>query len=91
MEDLFKKVRQLRSVTIGVNLDDMLRPVRAGILSLNGKEFTDSGVLKRFMAMSAKKDGSGIQPNDDYAHLKTFHAAASKEFKLAYDDTPQET
>ncbi len=88
MEDLFKKVRQLRSVTIGVNLDDMLRPVRAGILSLNGKEFTDSGVLKRFMAMSAKKDGSGIQPNDDYAHLKTFHAAASKEFKLAYDDTP---
>lgn len=88
MEDLFKKVRQLRSVTIGVNLDDMLRPVRAGILSLNGKEFTDSGVLKRFMATSAKKDGSGIQPNDDYAHLKTFHAAASKEFKLAYDDTP---
>ncbi len=88
MEELFKKVRQLRSVTIGVNLDDMLRPVRAGILSLNGKEFTDSGVLKRFMAMSAKKDGSGIQPNDDYAHLKTFHAAASKEFKLAYDDTP---
>ena len=88
MEELFKKVRTLRSVTIGVNLDDMLRPVRAGILSLNGKEFTDSGVLKRFMAMSAKKDGSGIQPNDDYAHLKTFHAAASKEFKLAYDDTP---
>ena len=88
MEELFKKVRQLRSVTIGVNLDDMLRPVRAGILSLNGKEFTDSGVLKRFMAMSAKKDGSGIQPNDDYAHLKTFHAAVSKEFKLAYDDTP---
>lgn len=88
MEELFKKVRTLRSVTIGVNLDDMLRPVRAGILSLNGKEFTDSGVLKRFMAMSAKKDGSGIQPNDDYAHLKTFHSAASKEFKLAYDDTP---
>lgn len=85
--DAFEQARQLKSVTIGVNLDNMLRPMRAGILSLNSKEFTDSGVLKRFMAISAKKDG-GVLPGNDYAHLKSFHPASSKEFKLAYDDVP---
>ncbi|MEE1075633.1 MAG: hypothetical protein UHY68_00020 [Acutalibacteraceae bacterium] len=87
INDAFNQARQLKSVTIGVNLDDMLRPSRAGILSLNSREFTDSGILKRFMAISTKKDG-GILPGNDYAHLKTFHSAASKEFKLSYDDTP---
>lgn len=85
--DAFEQARQLKSVTIGVNLDNMLRPMRAGILSLNSKEFTDSGVLKRFMAISAKKDG-GVLPGNDYAHLKSFHPASSKEFKLACDDVP---
>ena len=85
--DAFEQARQLKSVTIGVNLDNMLRPMRAGILSLNSKEFTDSGVLKRFMAISAKKDG-GVLPGNDYAHLKSFHPESSKEFKLAYDDVP---
>lgn len=87
IQDAFKQARQLKSVTIGVNLDDMLRPSRAGILSLNSREFTDSGILKRFMDLSTKKEG-GVLPGNDYAHLKTFHAASSKEFKLAYDDTP---
>lgn len=87
IDDAFEQARQLKSVTIGVNLDNMLRPMRAGILSLNSKEFTDSGVLKRFMAISAKKDG-GVLPGNDYAHLKSFHLASSKEFKLAYDDVP---
>lgn len=87
IQDAFKQARQLKSVTIGVNLDDMLRPVRAGILALHSKEFTDSGILKRFMAISTKKEG-GVLPGNDYAHLKTFHSASSKEFKLAYDDTP---
>lgn len=87
IQDAFKQARQLKSVTIGVNLDDMLRPVRAGILALHSKEFTDSGILKRFMAISTKKEG-GVLPGNDYAHLKTFHAASSKEFKLSYDDTP---
>lgn len=87
IDDVFKQARQLHSVTIGVNLDSMLRPVRAGILSLNSKEFTDSGVLKRFMSAGFKKE-NGIQSGDDYAHLKSFHPASSKEFKLSYDDTP---
>ena len=88
IEDLFKKARQLHSVTIGVNLDDMLRPVRAGILSLNGREFTDSGLLKRFMSSMAAKKETEIQQGNDYVNLKSFHPASSKEYKMAYDDTP---
>ncbi len=87
IEEAFNKARQLHSITIGVNLDNMLRPVRAGILSLNSREFTDSGVLKRFMAISTKKEG-GILPGNDYAHLKSFHPSSSREFKLTYNDTP---
>ena len=86
--NLFKQARQLHSVTIGVNLDDMLRPVRAGILSLNNREFTDSGILKRFMTSMSVKRETEIQSGEDYANLKSFHPASSKEYKLAYDDTP---
>lgn len=85
IEEAFSKAKKLQSITIGVNLDDMLRPIRAGILSLNSKQFTDSGVLKRFISISTKKDG-GILPGNDYTHLKCFHPAYAKDFKLGYDD-----
>ncbi len=32
-----------------MNLDHLLRPKSVGVISLNDKEFTDSGILKRFM------------------------------------------
>ena len=43
------KAQKLKSITLGVNLDDLLRPKSVGVISLNDKEFTDSGILKRFM------------------------------------------
>ena len=39
-----------------MNLDDMLRPREAGIVSLNDKEFTKSGIMKRFLSLADSKD-----------------------------------
>ncbi|MDD5796114.1 MAG: DNA mismatch repair protein, partial [Oscillospiraceae bacterium] len=42
IDETFEKAQKMKSVTIGVNLDDLLRPKNAGILSLNDKEFSSS-------------------------------------------------
>lgn len=56
MDETFAKVRRLRSITIGVNLDELLRPKTAGIVSLNDTEFRDSGLMRRFMNFADKKE-----------------------------------
>ena len=56
IDETFEKARKLKSVTIGVNLDNMLRPKTAGIVSLNDSEFYDSGLMKRFMNFAQNKD-----------------------------------
>ena len=54
--ETLEKARTLKSITLGVNLDDMLKPKSVGVVSLNDKHFTDSGLLKRFMGFVDKKD-----------------------------------
>ncbi len=47
--ETFAKAQRVKSVTLGVNFDDLLRPITVGVVSLNDKEFTDTVLLKRFM------------------------------------------
>ncbi|MBQ3416808.1 MAG: hypothetical protein IJH32_03125 [Ruminococcus sp.] len=56
IDETLAKASRLRSITIGVNLDSLLRPKTAGIVSLNTTEFTDSGLMKRFMTFAQNKD-----------------------------------
>ncbi len=62
---------KLKSVTIGVNLDKLLRPVNAGIISLNSHEITDSGLLKGFIKFASQKDE--LYSGTDFTSLKSFH------------------
>ncbi|MBQ4108572.1 MAG: hypothetical protein IJC80_04140, partial [Clostridia bacterium] len=39
LKELTKRVREIRSVTIGVNLDSRLQPESAGVLSVNNEKF----------------------------------------------------
>ena len=39
LSELTRRVREIRSVTIGVNLDAQLRPAQAGVLSINAQPF----------------------------------------------------
>jgi DNA mismatch repair protein MutS len=60
LPELLSKLRGCTSLTIGVNLDDRLRPVQATLLSVNEKPFTDQSVLNRLFGL--QKDLVGIAP-----------------------------
>ena len=63
--------KQIRSITIGVNLDNLLRPVNAGIISVNSFVITDSGMLRNFMGrFSGEED---LNENKGFASMKSFH------------------
>ena len=73
IDETMEKARKLKSITIGVNLDDMLRPKSAGVLSLNDSYFTDAGLMRRFMNFTNKQDG--LHEGTDVSGFKHFHAA----------------
>lgn len=65
------KAQQIKSITIGVNLDNLLRPKNAGIISLNSHTITDSGLLRNFMQFTSKKDE--LYGGTAFTSLKSFH------------------
>lgn len=74
--ETFAKVQRVKSVTIGVNLDDLLRPKNAGILSLNDKAFTSSGLMQHFMKFTS--NGDDIHFGTEIYDLKRFHPSSPK-------------
>lgn len=56
LSDLTKRVREIRSVTVGVNLDAQLRPVQAGVLSVNAKPFKSGETLDKILRLNFKED-----------------------------------
>ena len=62
IDETMKKAQNLKSITIGVNLDNLLKPVNAGVISLNSFEITNSGLLKSFMEFTASKEELNSDP-----------------------------
>ena len=56
LEELTNRVREIKSVTIGVNLDSQLRPASAGVLSINSQEFRSGDVLEKILRLNFKED-----------------------------------
>ena len=78
LEELTRRVREIKSVTIGVNLDAQLRPSSAGVLSVNSESFKSGDVLDKILRMSFK--------NDEYtciANLVPFGKKQSENQKMA--------
>ncbi len=73
INETFEKARSLKSITLGVNLDNMLKPKTVGVISLNDKHFTDSGLLKKFMNFA--KNESELHNGNDVSGFTTFHPA----------------
>lgn len=73
IEDTLAKAQKLRSITLGVNLDALLRPKTVGVISLNDKPFTDSGILKRFTNFANKN--SELHHGNDVSGFISFHPA----------------
>ena len=56
LSELTARVREIRSVTIGVNLDAQLRPSHAGVLSINPEPFRSGDVLEKILRLDFKND-----------------------------------
>ncbi|MBQ8860199.1 MAG: hypothetical protein IJ015_02535 [Ruminococcus sp.] len=71
INETFEKARQLKSITLGVNLDNMLKPKTVGVISLNDEYFTDSGLLKKFISFA--KNESELHHGTDVSTFTSFH------------------
>ncbi|MBQ9797363.1 MAG: hypothetical protein IJW50_06540 [Clostridia bacterium] len=56
LNELTQRVREIKSVTIGVNLDAQLRPTSAGVLSINSESFKSGDVLDKILRLNFKND-----------------------------------
>ena len=56
LSELTTRVREIKSVTIGVNLDAQLRPSDAGVLSINSEPFRSGDVLEKILRLNFKND-----------------------------------
>ena len=54
--ELTSRVRDIKSVTVGVNLDAQLRPQSAGVLSINPEAFRSGDVLEKILRLNFKDD-----------------------------------
>lgn len=92
LNELTSRVREVRSVTIGVNLDAQLRPKDAGVLSLNAEEFKSGDLLEKILRFRFKNDEytciaplvpfeRGQSENRQEALQHAFHSAINDVFK----------
>lgn len=56
LPDMLAQVRQVASVTIGVNLDERLRPVEAALLAFNATRFRGSTAFRRLFGRQPEPD-----------------------------------
>ena len=59
LKALASRVHEVRSVTIGVNLDRELRPSSAGVISINSEQFKSGKMLDKILRLSFKNDSLG--------------------------------
>ena len=56
LNSLASRVREVKSITVGVNLDRELRPVNAGVISVNAEPFKSGKILDKILRLSFKND-----------------------------------
>lgn len=56
LKELTSRVREIKSVTIGVNLDARLRPESAGVLSVNNEYFKSGELLQKILRLDFKSN-----------------------------------
>lgn len=56
LDKLTERVHEIKSITVGVNLDAEYRPTDAGVLSVNAEPFQSGRVLDKILRLSFKND-----------------------------------
>ena len=94
LEALASRVHEVNSVTVGVNLDNQLRPTSAGIISINSEQFKSGKVLDKILRFSFKNDaytciadlspfGKGQSENRQEALIGAFNSAIEEVFRAS--------
>ena len=92
LSELSSRVREVHSITVGVNLDRELRPCSAGIISINSEEFKSGKMLDKILRFSFKNDaftciadlspfGKGQSDNKREALIGAFNSAIEDVFR----------
>lgn len=92
LESLASRVHEVRSITVGVNLDNQLRPASAGVISINSEQFKSGKVLDKILRFSFKNDaftciadlspfGKGQSENRQEALVGAFNSAIEEVFR----------
>lgn len=92
LEALSSRVREVRSITVGVNLDRQLRPASAGVLSVNAEPFKSGKTLDKILRLSFRNDaftciaelspfGRGQSDNRREALIGAFNGAIEDVFR----------
>lgn len=87
--ELTAKVHEVKSITIGVNLDNEFRPVDAGVVSLNAEQFKSGKVIDKILRMDFKDgDYTCIAPLIPYTRSNTDNSkiAFTNAFNNAMND-----
>ena len=92
---LASRVHEVKSVTIGVNLDRELRPSSAGVISVNSEQFKSGRALDKILRLSFRHDamtciaelspigGKSQSDNKREALVAAFHSAIEDVFKFS--------
>ena len=92
LETLASRVREVKSITVGVNLDGQLRPESAGVISINSEPFKSSKILDKILKLSFRNDaftciaelspfGKGQSDNKKEALMGAFNSAIEDVFR----------
>ncbi|MBE6644624.1 MAG: hypothetical protein E7612_04500 [Ruminococcaceae bacterium] len=92
LDKLASRVHEVKSITVGVNLDNQLRPSSAGVISINSETFKSGKVLDKILRLSFKNDaftciaelspfGKGQSDNKKEALIGAFNGAIEEVFR----------
>ena len=92
LEALASRVREVKSITVGVNLDRELRPISAGVISINSEQFKSGKILDKILRLSFKNDAftciaelspfdKGQSENRQEALIGAFNSAIEEVFR----------
>ncbi len=91
---LTERVHEVKSITIGVNLDRQMRPETAAVISVNSEKFKSGKLLDKILRLSFKNDsfttiaplspfGKGQSENKQEALLGAFNSAVEDVFRAS--------
>ena len=94
LKALSNRVNEVKSVTIGVNLDAQFRPESAGVISVNSERFKSGKMLDKILRLSFKNDAytciaklapmcQGQSDNKQEALIGAFNSAIDEVFSAS--------